>query len=323
MTALPRLPDQVIHADWSLHAAKRRLAVASLQPDGTYRLEMVPDEDTGDLLLTTIQDNTVIGQTLLVGFDFVIGLPLAYALQVGCKDFLDFLHLLELSEWYSFFEPAESPEQVSLIRPFYPARPGGSRQSHLLQALNIPNANALRRNCERRQVGRRAAAPLFWTMGAQQVGKAALDGWRTILMPALKCVDVRLWPFSGELRELLAKPGTVLCETYPAEYYAGLGIAFLQGGKRSQIARQRQAAALRTAAERLRVDIPPEAARQIETGFGDRPEGEDLFDAVVGLLGMLQVLRGERTDVAPSSPVVRRVEGWILGQSVGMNGEVE
>ncbi|TLN17671.1 hypothetical protein FDZ74_07335 [bacterium] len=71
------------------------------------------------------------------------------------------------------------------------------------------------------------------------------------------------------------------------------------------------------------MDIPPQAARQIETGFGDRPNGEDLFDAVVGLLGMLQVLRGERTNAAPASPVVRRVEGWILGQSAGLNGEVD
>ncbi len=151
------LPERVIHADWSLHAAKRQVANASLQPDGSYRLEIQTDKmSTGDLL-ATIQHSAVTGQTLLVGFDFVIGLPLAYALQVDCEDFLDFLHRLELPAWQSFFKPARIREQISLTQPFYPDRPGGSRLSHLLQALKIADANALRRTCERRQVGRRAA----------------------------------------------------------------------------------------------------------------------------------------------------------------------
>lgn len=32
---------------------------------------------------------------------------------------------------------------------------------------------------------RRAACPLFWTLGGNQAGKAAIAGWRDILQPAL------------------------------------------------------------------------------------------------------------------------------------------
>jgi hypothetical protein len=35
----------------------------------------------------------------------------------------------------------------------------------------------------------------------------------------------------------------------------------------------------------------------------------------VGLLGMVNVLRGGRPPGAPDDPVVRRIEGWILGQA--------
>ena len=307
-----RLPQKVIHADWSRRAEKRWAAAASLQTDGSYILEKIdqiiePQELVGEI---NQKEQT---QTLLIGFDFVIGLPIAYARQIGCNYFPDFLTQLALPEWHSFFDPAQLPEEISLTRPFYPDRPGSTRQAHLIDALGLPDKQALRRCCEKAQPGRRAASPLFWTMGAQQVGKAALNGWCTILLPALSSGQAVIWPFSGELAPLLATPNTILCETYPAEYYAGLGIT-LKGSKRSPSVRRLHALPILSSANTLGLNIGNKIRKYIESGFGDGSEGEDVFDALVGLLGMLQVLRGDRSFETPGDPNIRRIEGWILGQ---------
>ena len=58
----------------------------------------------------------------------------------------------------------------------------------------------------------------------------------------------------------------------------------------------------------------PNLVEAIHDGFGPARDGEDPFDAVVGLFPMLDVLLGYRHDGAPDDEAVRQVEGWILGQ---------
>ena len=55
------------------------------------------------------------------------------------------------------------------------------------------------------------------------------------------------------------------------------------------------------------------AASMIENGF---PEGDDAFDTVVGLFGMVEVVAGRRQAGEPRGNRIRKLEGWILGQSV-------
>jgi hypothetical protein len=54
---------------------------------------------------------------------------------------------------------------------------------------------------------------------------------------------------------------------------------------------------------------------QIGDGFGGRADGEDRFDALVGLFGMLNVALRQQPPGAPEDEPVRRVEGWIFGQT--------
>jgi hypothetical protein len=58
----------------------------------------------------------------------------------------------------------------------------------------------------------------------------------------------------------------------------------------------------------------------VEDGFGPEESGEDSFDAVVGLLSMLDVVLNYRAAGAPLDPTVRRVEGWIFGQNRSIGG---
>ena len=49
-------------------------------------------------------------------------------------------------------------------------------------------------------------------------------------------------------------------------------------------------------------------------GFGSSRTGDDLFDAVVGLFGMIDAVRRAPEPELPDDPAVRQLEGWMFGQ---------
>ena len=287
----------IAHVDWSINPYKRWSADAVLKNDHYYA-SAARLWDGADRLFAA---------NAFVGVDFPLGLPLHYAEQLGVGNFRDWLVQIPAS----FFDVADSAETISLMRPFYPARPGGTRQQHLLDALHVEHINQLRRQCELATDTRRAAAPMFWTLGAQQVGKAMLTGWREVILPNLN--QLALWPFDGDLTTLLTSNNPVIAESYPGEFYHHLRLT-LVGSKRKQETRRNCTRTLLDWADENEVVVENELLAQIEDGFGDGTEGEDQFDAVVGLFGMLNVLLGNRV-AAPQLAVPQRlIEGWILGQ---------
>jgi hypothetical protein len=255
------------------------------------------------------------GEPAMLGFDFPIGVPRAYAEMAGVEDFIELLRSCGRAPWREFFDVADSPDEVSLRRPFYPRTygpKGAKRRSHLAEALGVPFESLLRR-CELRQPSRRAACSLFWTCGGNQVGKGALAGWR--LLQAEPRESLRIWPFDGPLEELIGTGATVVAETYPAECTGHLGLGTVSG-KRHQEVRRGYGSALLDAAHDLGVDVAPELLRRVRDGFGSTLAAEDQFDSFIGLLGMVSVLEGRRAAGDPADDIaVRTVEGWILGQA--------
>jgi hypothetical protein len=83
----------------------------------------------------------------MIGFDFPIGLPRAYAAAAGISSFPRFLDLLGSPPWEEFDVVARRPSEITLHRPFYPAVPGGTKREHLYHALGL-TAPELRRVCE-------------------------------------------------------------------------------------------------------------------------------------------------------------------------------
>ncbi len=137
----------------------------------------------------------------------------------------------------------------------------------------------------------------------------------SVLAPALRDgVDLALWPFQGKLDELLEGHRFVVAEIYPAEVYGHLGLN-LKAGKRKQVVRQLNACPLLAWADVAGVDLDPCLVAEIRGGFGADASGDDRFDAVVGLFGMLGVVLGRRPSGEPDDDVIRRLEGWILGQT--------
>ena len=306
------MPGRVVHADWSVHPRKRWMAEAALGDDGRYYArapQMIADAGLFMLrLLNGAEDGA------LVGFDFPIGLPLAYARKAKITSFLEALVGFGEGDWGEFYNVAGTAEEISLRRPFYPARPGGTRREHLTSALGISD---LHRQCDRQTDNRRAAAEMFWTLGAQQVGKAALSGWKEILAPAVKLgsvVPLAIWPFSGAFGALLTAGNVVVCEAYPAEFYTHLGVRFPQrASKRNQADRAAHAPALLAFAEKAGIILDSGLRGQILDGFGADSFGEDRFDCTVGLFGMLNVALGYRAPGDPHAPEIQQIEGWILG----------
>lgn len=316
-------PKLIAHADWSTSPSKRWMAQAQLMDNGRY-LAYAPERvrETGGLL-HRLRMQTGEGGAIIVGFDFPIGLPLAYARLAGIEDFLTILPQLGSNLWSQFYDPASSRSEIGIYRPFYPSRPGNTRQQDLIEGLGVASIDDLRRQCERAHTNRRAACPLFWTLGAQQVGKAAISGWKEVILGQNGIPDyVAIWPFSGRLEDLLKMGQVVVAETYPAEFYKHLGVDFSKrrrgekSGKRSQRDRKANAVPLLSWAEKTGVAVTPELEAALREGFGAPPDGEDRFDAVVGLFGMINVILGCQSPGEPEDEAVRKIEGWILGQNV-------
>ena len=304
------------HADWSIDPRKRWLTVARRGTTG-WRLQaprLVGEVAT----LPTRLVREAGGGAVALGADLPIGLPRAYAATRPEVDFLEFLR--RLGGLPGFFTVCARLDEIGPDRPFYPARgvAGMTRLSHAL-ALGLADASALSRDCDRATAERPAGAPLFWTLGANQSGKAAIAAWQSLILPALlpaapDRVGLRLWPFEGAFRSLLAPGSVALAETYPAEALRHLGIR-LRGSKRRQADRRASAAALMTAADQ-QAAVPDDAMRRaMLDGFGTDAAGEDRFDSVLGVLCVLNVLAGRRPDTAPADPWIRRWEGWVLAQT--------
>jgi hypothetical protein len=109
----------------------------------------------------------------------------------------------------------------------------------------------------------------------------------------------------------------VVVETYPREFYVPLGFPTRGWSKRRQSDRVARGRELLRWARRNGIALDPHARQQVSDGFGASKLGEDPFDALVGLLGMIGVVRGQLPGSDPprgASPSVRTVEGWILGR---------
>lgn len=249
-----------------------------------------------------------------LGLDLPLGVPRGFAESRQEADFPSFL--AGLTQNLDFFTVSPSLETVSPARPFYPARgiKGMTRLAHAA-ALGLADASGLSRLCDRATAERPAGAPVFWTLGANQSGKAAISAWRDWLAPALAAgAPFKLWPFAGTLHELLRPRQLAIAEVYPAEALRHLGLK-LAGSKRAEAPRRALAPALRDAMAALNVTPDSALAEMIQVGFGSDAAGEDRFDSLIGLLGLIGVIDGRRPDFIPADPMIRAWEGWVLGQT--------
>ncbi len=191
--------------------------MAAARHDGrSWRLRVAPVGDIASLL-ARLHDEAA-GAPVALGLDVPLGLPRAFAAR-HAGDVPGFPAFLRgLAGCAGFFDVCDTLAEIGPRRPFYPRRgaAGMTRLSHAL-ALGLPDAAALCRACDHATAERPAGAPPFWTLGANQSGKAAISAWRDLLLPALAAPSPpALWPFDGPLLPLLAPGRVAVAETYPA-----------------------------------------------------------------------------------------------------------
>ena len=299
--------NRLVHSDWSKSLKKRWTATAHLRSGVWFvdelRITLSPHE-----FLEVLFDDAF---KTLAGFDFAIGLPASYLVEIE-PDFFQLLSLLGQEPWHEFALVANSPDEITRYRPFYPNRSQrGVKRVDLARRLEI-NFDELFRACERATLSRSEASPIFWTLGGKQVGKATLSGWKDILAPARKR-GAKLWPFEGPLPSL-ASTTLTLAETYPAEAYQHIGLTRTIR-KRSQGGRRTAGITMLEWAARHDVRLASEIQTLVADGFGELPSGEDPFDATAGLLGMIEVVEGRRAEAPSSMTFLKDSEGWVLGQT--------
>ena len=316
--------DVIIHADWSGDAEeatrrlKRQYVRAERRNSKSYSVVAPKAVTDAEVWLADLVAEARGGKAVLVGFDFVIGIPKAYAKLVDRNSFIDFVKNVPAP----FFEINSDIRDVSTTRPFFPRNEQcwrsvnaskGQRRLAVAQQIGVDNEHALLRRCEHATQMRGAGSPLFITSSAKQVGRATLFGWKEAIVPALRNARdvVRVWPFDGDLRDLVCPGSLTIVETYPTETYAHLGV----GG---QSAKQNQNWRREAAAQMLEVvsdSVGPSSDLKalIDDGFGGAETGEDPFDALAGALGMVLVAMGRDSADVPDDDIIRKVEGWILG----------
>ena len=184
-------PTVVYHADWGSNEKKRWCARATLGSDGHYTA--FAPERVGNPASIIARPQNHAGETgcTFVGFDFPIGVPAFYANRAGISSFRTLLKRLGLRKWKDFYSVCDEPNHISVRRPFYPnGAYEGRRKADLFRGHGVSKLEPLLRRCERGGKGRKPACCLFWTLGGNQVGKAAIVGWRDVLAPALRRVPL-------------------------------------------------------------------------------------------------------------------------------------
>ena len=213
----PSFPAFFVSADWSKNAGKRSVHVADL-PARRIRWE----ESTGWTLKTLLQLAAELAQrgSVLVGVDAALGVPAGYWGAVRERDwgirgrpanFIDWLSRLAPDS--NFFEDVREPDEWDVSRPFFrvPGRHGGLR-----------DFTSLFDDGFRRRIDKLTGAkPLFAVSGIPgTVGSGTRALWKELIPQLQRKRDFAVWPFEGDLPELLSRSRIVLAETYPGLAYA-------------------------------------------------------------------------------------------------------
>jgi hypothetical protein len=123
-------------------------------------------------------------------------------------------------------------------------------------------------------------------------------GWRDVLALVLHDdKQVSFWPFDGRLNDLLLPGRIIIVETYPTECYTWFFPEPVKGKGNLEV-RKNVGDDLLNWAKSTCVKLESVLAQTIREGF---PEGDDPFDAVVGLFGMYAFILGQRRAGAKGS----------------------
>lgn len=308
-------PLVIAFCRWSQHPARRWIAMGFREKRRwtVSRPELV--RDPGRLMRRLKHLGGAKQSACLLGLDFSIGVPHHYGERTGLRDFPSALEAFGSEVWSQWYEICSDRRQISLHRPFYPAGPGLHSRRDLLDGLGLVSPQQLLRSCEGKASSPPAGGGLFWMRGPCHVGHRVISGWRDLLSPSLG--KFALWPFDGMLAELLAAHDLVVAEICPSACYPQLGLPEASDwSRRERPGRRAVAGPLLVWFRRHSVALADGLPEAILNGFSSVPTAEAEFDALLGLVGMIEVIDSSADDSRPADPLIQRWEGWRLGQHI-------
>ena len=99
---IPKHLSLVCHADWSKSEKKRWRAHASRQGDGSFQAYPPEPVESSANLIGDLRETAGSEASVLLGFDFPIGFPEAYARKAKINNFLTILPELGKGDWSEF-----------------------------------------------------------------------------------------------------------------------------------------------------------------------------------------------------------------------------
>lgn len=213
----PQFPAFFVSADWSKNTRKRSVHVADLSARRIRRPES--NGWTLEALLHLAAELAQRGSVLL-GMDAALGIPPSYWRTVkeqgwgmGAKpaNFVDWIRRLDPDT--EFFEEVREPDEWEMGRPFFrvPGRSGG------LSGFTSLFEDGFRRRIDE-LTGAKSMFAVSGIPGTVGSGTRAL--WKELIPFLAGKREFAVWPFEGELSELLTRYQIVLAETYPGLAYA-------------------------------------------------------------------------------------------------------
>ena len=302
------VPATILCADWGKKPSKRAVWIADIKERS---VRQVPGSDWSFHSVLTEARQRVNHGPVVLAFDLPLGVPESYARTIGSilglKRQTDFLRILKaVAPRPDFFEPTTEASDWQHVRPFFAVPPGdGGFNSYRDAAAR--HAVDLYRGIDKRT----GANSLFVKSGIPgSVGSAACAFW-TELAPHLSSErDFAVWPFEGNLADLLESRRMVLAEIYPRVSYAIAILDSPAGGRpRLKIAKtdgDRRREAVR---DLRRTDWVARFGVKF-VGLESANENEDDFDACLTAAALLRCVLD---DLPLCSRDINRIEGGMLG----------
>ena len=282
-----------LSADWSKEAKKRSVHVADVHGRrircaecGGWNLAK---------LLASARERAHRGP-VLIGIDLAIGLPDRYWQALLCSgrhgspaSFVEWLGQRDPDS--DFFRRVRLPAEWCIDRPFFQVAKGKGGKKSFEEKLDG--------GFHRRIDVETGAKTLFAVSGIPgTVGSATRAFWKE-LIPLLRAGDrdFAVWPFEGELNELLRDRRIVLAETYPA-LACGTVLADELPAHRVLVAKTKPEQR-RAVCERIAVARWVESERVDLGDLGPVQADEDAFDSHVTAAAVLRCILDNRPLVAP------------------------
>ena len=298
---MPQLnPFHIICIDWSKHAHKRRIW---WRPAGTQSIEPLALEGTN--LIDVLEYFESEKNPVLVGIDAAIGAPRQVLTQFSAGERINNAGFFQWMNWLFDYgypdEPVTSPEDWHYSRPFIHVPPGKGSKSAFTH-YGIP----LHRTVE---AGLNSNSPLIVSGIPGTVGSGSRELWRQIWESKIRQVsNVAVWPYDGELANLLKNTQFVLAEIYPKACY-GIALSDSLPSPLIALAKTKQPTREKTVQQIL---DKYSNTLQIEN-IDQCRNNEDDFDAMISTLALHRLF--EHKIILEPKTTACHSEGAVLGKA--------